>query len=155
MSFAPLQPPPSRSLSRSGIVFSRKTSARGDTATLTLNAQVQEDLFGQSVVGSRLEILVGRADDEGSLLIRLLEDGRHEDRAAHIAQKLMKGSVRVKLRPWDLLGEHEAAGEGCEIEQVSDRGIVLRLPAWCQPAARKARAAARLDADLQVQKGGE
>lgn len=150
MSFVPHHPPTAKPKS-TGIMLSRTNSPRrGDLVTLSFRPDLQEHLFGGSIAGRRIEVLIGRGDDEGLLLLRALAEGRQLDRVAHVGRVLPRGGGKIELRPWNLLGDHVAKSMPCRLEDIGERGAVIRLPDWCQPAARKARVASRIDGGLSV-----
>jgi len=124
MSFTPALPAPARPTGGDGYNFSIRANKGGLVAVLFISAAAQERDFGGSLIGRRLAVSVGRGQDEGRLLLQLAPEGGIE------ATSALKGSVRLRLKPWDLLPRAAQKGGSCARAPHAGEGAVIILPRW-------------------------
>lgn len=125
-------------LGHTGISFSSRPRG-SDRAELFLTAAAQQEHFGEYVSGCAFTVLVGRGDDEGKILLCPVPENAEIPPEAVTARNSLRDSVKIAIMAWDLLGPEKQAGKPCKPLDFTDRGLLIELPAWCQPAARKAR----------------
>lgn len=111
-----------------GLTVAKKSGRR--TARLHLTAAAQERLFDGPIAGKPVRVSVGRGSDAGKLRLEIV-DGE----GAITAAASVKGSARILLRAWDLLGETARPSEQAFVVEVVRSGAdcptaVLQLPAW-------------------------
>lgn len=138
MTFVPAQPPKTKSKA-TGVSFCSRLRG-SDTASIYLSAEFQTENFDESVIGWKFNVLIGRGENEGKLLLQPLPEGKDATAAAVTASRIMKGTARISVRAWDLLGRDTVKSEPCRAGDFDPvKGLMIELPAWCQPEARKAR----------------
>lgn len=141
MAFSPapkLQTAPSAS--GTGMSMSMLVSAKAKRASvrITINSEAQTRLFGRALKAGedRVDVLIGRGQDEGRALLRLDSEGEIEVRGS------MRGSVAIRMGRWDLLPESKPPSGICrdlgEPEKQGDATVVLlSLPDWASPTKRE------------------
>ncbi len=119
---------------RCGVVL--RKSDGGLIFKLTMNSKAQTLLFGEFVVGKRLRVDVGRAQDHGRIRVAL------DPEMGVVVKKTPRSGVYVRVKAWDLLGGQPQAMADAEFISTGPEGVVLRLPSFGQPAAMRERTAA-------------
>lgn len=127
-----------------GLTVAQKSGRR--TARLNLTAAAQERLFDGPIVGKPVRVSVGRGSDAGKLRLELLGSDSVGEGVITAAASV-KGSARIFLRAWDLLGETARPSEQAFVVEVIPNGdagpaAVLQLPSWSK-GEQFPRAAAR------------
>lgn len=123
---------------KTGISFSSRTRG-SDRAEIFLTADAQQEHFGEYIKGWAFTVLIGRGDDEGKILLCPVPENAEIPREAVTARNSLRDGVKICIMAWDLLGPEKQAGKPCKPLDFTDRGLLIELPEWCQPAARKAR----------------
>lgn len=153
MSFTPARAYERQRPRKSGITMSVR--APGSRATrpyviFSMSAEFQQEHFGGEIDGQRFEVLIGRAQHEGTALFRVLGDTDIPTTSAVIAFRTGRGTARLNVAIWDLLDRESHKVAACmvvdpsTIEGAPPEGLLIRLPEFCQPQARKAR----IEADM-------
>lgn len=132
-----------------GITFSSRLRG-SDRAELFMSLPAQQEHFGESINGWDFLLMIGRGEDEGKLLLRPIAENEEIPSDAVRAHQSMKGSVRLVVAAWDLLGKETMKGAPCKALEFSDRGLLILLPDWCQPHERKARLERELGAKVRT-----
>ena len=136
MSFTEAPPAPSPKPTKTGITCSLRSSKRGVVFKLILNAAVQERVFGCSIDGKTVKVLIGRGADEGRLQVYLDED------AKFTAKKSMHGSAAITMGAWDLFPkDSRPAASGGLKNMEYGKGLLIDLPSWARPSGCDGRMA--------------
>lgn len=98
---------------------------------LTLNARLQEQLFGGPVVGKRFRVELGQGPDSGQLRLTPDEKGGFQ------AVKQPHGTARITLNPWaaHLRSPQKSTRLECH---WNGQGLDLVLPDWAGDKGAKA-----------------
>jgi len=134
--------------------LSEVSKTRLAVVRLTFNAEAQNRLFGRAInpETDRMELLIGRGQDEGRAQIRLCAEGDN------VIKGGIKGSVSVRVGRWDLLPEGKYPGSACrEIGAVSPAdqiAVLLTLPDWASPMKRQIAAKHGMSAKRHSAEGG-
>lgn len=123
MSFSPAQPAPAPVPGGSGYTFGLRQTKAALTATLHISAAAQDRDFGRRLAPGFVAVGVGRGQDEGRLLLTPATEGV-------LAKPAMKGSVCLRLKPWDLLPKEPKKSEACKVAGKTDCGVIIILPRW-------------------------
>jgi|GEM_PF-1692477 len=135
--------------------LSEGSKTRLAVVRLTFNAETQNRLFGRAInpETDRMELLIGRGQDEGRAQIRLCAEGDN------VIKGGIKGSVSVRVGRWDLLPEGKYPGSACrEIGDPEKQGdqiaVLLMLPDWASPMKRQIAAKHGMSAKRHSAEGG-
>ena len=109
-----------------------------DRAEPWITARAQKKHFGEATAGWQFVVMVGRGDYEG-MLLRLVPEGQDAPKEAGQATLSMKGSARLIVTAWELLGMETMKGKPCKVLDFSKQRLLILLPDWCEPKKRKAR----------------
>ena len=128
MPFTDIRPPQTAATtSGTGIGFSVSESRKGRrVARLTINATVQDELFGGPVLDKRFHAKIGRGQDVGRLLLVQHDEGDL------IATKLMRGAVSIRMDVWDTLPNGKFPSQAVEVIGPDMGGFVFLLPKWAR-----------------------
>ena len=112
---------------------------------LALGPDAQSQMLGASIARAGVKVEVGRGTDHGR--IRLCLDETSPIRASGA---MARGSVKICVAAWDLLGREPAPAGDCAFVSIGPDGAILDLPSWGQPGARRAE----LEKEFGLKKGG-
>lgn len=130
MSFTPVPLPPAKAPSSTGLSFSLQFFRSVRKARLTIRAEMQEQLFGKSIIGEKFSAEVGRGSDEGKLRVVLDPEG------GLVAQASVKGTAFISMGAWDLLPKDKRPAASCKVAaSPSEKEVIVQLPEWCKPSA--------------------
>ena len=111
---------------QTGIRISYKKNKAGIfIVRLSLNKEVQKDLFESTVSGKMFNIEIGRGNDHGKLRIN------QSDKGVFKAVGSGYGSIVFTIEKWDTLPDVEHKPSDCFVESVN-KGIIIELPKWAQ-----------------------
>ena len=128
---APLVAPKPGSISAS--LRENKRGVR--TVCLTVTKSAQTGHLSEPI-GKKFDVRIGRGEHHGILRIEERPDG------AFTFTPLVRGSARMLLSAWDLLPKEKRPAGACERAGSDGNALLLRLPSWAQPEARKLAVAA-------------
>lgn len=130
MTFTPVPLPPAKAPNGTGLSFSLQLFRNVRKARLTIRADMQEQVFGGSIIGKTVSAQVGRGSDEGKLRVVLDPEG------GLIAQKSVKGNAFISMGAWDLLPKDKRPAGSCKVvANPSQTEMIVQLPDWCKPSA--------------------
>lgn len=130
MTFTPVPLPPAKKPTSTGLSFSLQFFRSVRKARLTIRAEMQEQVFGKSIIGEKFEAQAGRGSDEGKLRLVLNPEG------PLVAQASVKGTAFISMGAWDLLPKDKRPAAPCKVvANPSQTEMVVELPSWSKPSA--------------------
>lgn len=135
MSFTPARLPAVAPKS-GAISASMRVSKNGVASVFLLVTRAAQSGGFEDLIGKSFDVQVGRGDHHG--ILRLEEKPNGPFRFARSIQ----GSARLRIAAWDLLPKEAHKAAACERAGMDGNAILIRLPAWAQPEARRFAVAA-------------
>jgi len=102
--------------------MSLQYSKRRKTVRITVTAEAQKLHFGGSLVGKRVDVMIGRDGDRGRIRVCVAKDGAFECR------KSVRDTVYIAINRWNLLPEDKRPAQMMRIASADDAGVTLMVP---------------------------
>jgi hypothetical protein len=125
MSFTPASPPTIKPTGAgTGFSISFLYSKKSKVVRITVTASAQAEHFGGSIIGKRLDLMIGRDSDRGRIKLVLAEEGVFEVVGG------IKGSAFIKADRWNLLPDDKRPPQSLLVAFTDATGTTLMLPDW-------------------------
>lgn len=112
---------------RSGISMSIMKSTGGWVVRFTISEKAQEAHFGGSLDREKLDLLVGGGDDMGKAQIVVSPEGEFPVSTSG------RGGAYIRVGIWSALPKGRRPAATCEILQVEEDRVTVKLPSWAVP----------------------
>lgn len=120
-----------------GFSMALQYSDRQKKVRITITEAAQIAHFNGSLVGKRLDVMIGRDGDRGRIKLVVAEEGAFEPK------KSAKGSVFVSINRWNLLPEDKRPAQPLQVIDSDATGLTLMVPNWDRVAPAMNKGGAR------------
>lgn len=133
MTWTNARPAPKTHSKGPAVRASVRVTKAGYKLAIMMNAEAQDQLFGQRLEGKAFAIEVGSGETDGKLRIRLVPNGEF----APIRRA--KGTVQFEVATWAPHLREVHMAEVCDAVVDTGGGVVVTLPQWAQKTAARAK----------------
>ncbi|HEV8034796.1 hypothetical protein [Yoonia sp.] len=105
-----------------GFSISLRFTAKSQKVRISITKAAQEEHFGGSLEGKRLDVMIGRDGDRGRIKLVKADEG------AFTAKASARGSVFVVMNRWNLLPNDKRPSQPMDIAFSDATGLTLMVP---------------------------